>query len=226
MGVPKLSASILNADFANLWGCVKEAIDAGVDMIHFDIADGCFVPNLSFGPLVVKALRKMTSHSFDVHLMVMKPEQYISELAECRVEYVYFHYEATKSHYRVLDIIKSQHIKAGIALNPLTPLKVLADILPELDAVLIMLVEPGFGGQRMIPRMLDKVRKLSELRMRERLDFKIVVDGGIKTHNVGNVVKAGADIIVVGSGIFMQESIKNAVLELKKKIREVRKDFD
>ena len=217
---PILSASILNADFTRLWECVSEALSSGADMVHFDIADGCFVPNLTFGPMIVKALRKVTNAPFDAHLMVVNPEQYIEELAELKVEYIYFHYEATRSHYRLAKKIRDYGVKAGIALNPSTPVNSLTDILPDIDAVLIMLVEPGFGGQKMIPRMLGKIKALARLREEEGMNYVIVADGGIKVHNVAEVVRSGADIIVVGSGIFAQEDIGAAVTALKKKISE------
>jgi len=214
-----LSGSILDADFTILGEQVKEAIDSGLDMIHYDIIDGVFAPNISFGINVVKSLEKIVKVSSEAHLMTIRPEIFIEQFAKLSsVEIIYFHYEVTNVHYRHISLIKSFGKKAGIAINPSTDVRLLDNLLNELDAVLVLLVEPGFGGQKMMKSILNKVRYLAAIREKEKLDFKIAVDGGIKAHNVKEVVKAGADIVVVGSGIFKQSSISRAVKELKQNI--------
>ena len=217
----KLSGSILNADFSMLWSQIKEAIDAGLDMLHFDIADGCFVPNLTFGVCVVRSVRKRATLPSEAHLMVVNPERYVQPLTDLGIEYVYFHYEATNAHYRITRQIQEGGSKAGVALNPSTDVILVRNLLEAVDAVLVMLVEPGYGGQPMIESTLSKVRALRNYREEEGLEYEIIVDGGIKHTNVDRVIEAGADIVVVGSGIFKQEDIAEAVRRLKERMREL-----
>jgi len=211
----KLAGSILDADFSNLLEQIRIAVDAGLDMLHFDIADGCFVPKITFGVNVVESVRRRFAIPSEVHLMVVNPERYVEPFANLGVEYVYFHYEATRYHYRVIRLIQEKGAKAGIALNPSTELLLVKNLLEHVDAVLVMLVEPGFGGQQMIEGALSKVAALRKYREKRGLEYKIAVDGGIKHTNVDKVLKAGADIVVVGSGIFKEGDIASAVRKLK-----------
>jgi ribulose-phosphate 3-epimerase len=205
----KIAASILSADFSRLGEQVKEAIDAGVEVIHADVMDGQFVPNITIGPLVVAALKPITRSAgvlLDVHLMIETPERMISEFARAGADILTVHVEATRHLHRILQQIKEQGVKAGVTLNPATPLNMVEEVLSEVDLVLVMSVNPGFGGQAYIPGSTSRIARL-----RRRLDelglsqVELEVDGGIKASNAAQVAGAGASLLVVGSAVFNAE---------------------
>ncbi|WP_337869043.1 ribulose-phosphate 3-epimerase [Meiothermus sp.] len=202
--MPKLlvAPSILTADFARLGEQIREAEAAGVDWIHLDVMDGRFVPNLTFGPLVVEAIRKVTALPLDVHLMIVEPERYLADFARAGADWITVHHEATPHAHRAVQQIKELGKKAGLAINPGTPLEALLPLLPELDLALLMSVNPGFGGQKYIPASTERIRRLSGLRQHLNPACLIQVDGGIKPENVAEVFRAGADVVVAGSALF------------------------
>ena len=197
-----LSPSILSADFANLERDIRLAEDAGAQYIHLDVMDGAFVSNITVGIPVLKSVRKVTDAVLDVHLMIEKPERYIHEFAEAGADIITVHAEATDHLDAVIEMIKKEKVMAGVALNPSTPLSVIEYILPKVDMVLIMSVNPGFGGQSFIPYCLDKISDLSRLLDKKGLKTDIEVDGGVNLENVSEIVEAGANIIVAGSAVF------------------------
>ncbi len=197
-----LSASILAADFTKLGEMIAEADNAGCQYIHYDVMDGMFVPNISFGIPVLKSIRGCTDKIFDVHLMIEQPERYIADFAAAGADIITVHAEACKHLDACIADIKSKGMMAGVALNPATPISVIEDILPELDMVLIMTVNPGFGGQKLIKYTLDKVRRLRELIKKRGLKTDIEIDGGATLDNVEEILDAGANIIVAGSAVF------------------------
>ena len=197
-----LAPSILSANFACLERDIKEAEAAGADLLHVDVMDGRFVPNITIGIPVVESIRKVTELPLDVHLMIVEPEKYIPEFIRAGADWVSFHFEAAVHHHRIVSQIKELGAKAGIVINPSTPVAFLEEILPFLDFVLVMSVNPGFGGQKFIPASLRKIEKLRKMREELKGSFLIEVDGGIKVDNVESVLKAGADVIVAGSAVF------------------------
>lgn len=199
----KIAPSMLSADFARLAEDVKDVEQGGADLLHIDIMDGHFVPNLTFGPDVVKALRKHTALPFDVHLMVKNPEDYVEAFAAIGTEYFTFHAEATPHMHRLVQTIKAHGMKAGISLNPSTPVATLEDIACDLDMILIMSVNPGFGGQKFIPQALRKIKKAKALfAYVNRKDAVVEVDGGVNADTIEGVREAGVDIVVAGSAVF------------------------
>ena len=198
----KLAASILSSDFGRLSEEVKAVELAGADWIHVDVMDGHFVPNITVGPSVVRAIRNTTSLPLDVHLMIEKPEKYIEVFADAGADWLNVHVEATVHLHRVIQRIKELGVKASVALNPATPLDNVRCVLSDLDMILVMTVNPGFGGQKFIRSMLSKVRECRELIDQSRTNVLLEVDGGVHTDTIGDLVEAGADIFVSGSAIF------------------------
>jgi ribulose-phosphate 3-epimerase len=198
----KLAPSILSADFARLAEQVAEATRAGADYIHIDVMDGHFVPNISIGIPIVASLRPQTNLPLDVHLMIQHPEQYVSQFADSGADIITVHVEACSSLHRLIHSIKELNVKAGIALNPATTLTSIEEILPYLDLVLIMSVEPGYGGQSFIQSSLDKISRLRKMLDNKKLNAELEVDGGITIDNAPGIVKAGANVLAIGSSIF------------------------
>lgn len=211
----KIAPSLLAADFSRLAEEVRDIETGGADYLHLDVMDGHFVPNLSFGVPVIKALRKKTNLPFDVHLMVDYPEDYLDGLQECRAAMVSFHVEAVQHADRMIHNIRDRGIKAGAALNPGTSLSTLDEILPLLDFVLIMSVNPGFGGQKFIPYSLDKISRLKKRISSLGKDILIEVDGGVNEKNAPLLRDAGADILVAGSSVFGSPDRASAISHLK-----------
>jgi ribulose-phosphate 3-epimerase len=198
----ELAPSILSADFAHLADQVARATEGGADLIHVDIMDGHFVPNLTIGPPVVKSLRKATQLPLDCHLMIENPDQYIPEFADAGADWISVHQEACRHLNRTLHLIKSHDCRAGVVINPATPVETLREVLNIVDYVLVMSVNPGFGAQKFIPATLGKMRKLAEIRAERGLTYRIEVDGGVGLDTVGDVVRAGAEILVAGNAVF------------------------
>ncbi|WP_449462547.1 ribulose-phosphate 3-epimerase [Tardisphaera miroshnichenkoae] len=200
-----LSASILDIEMPIIWERLKPVLDAGLQWVHLDIVDGHFVPNITYGPRMAADLRTLTDIPLEAHLMVTDPEQYMNEL-DSKVNVIYFHYEAARAPFRLIQQIHSMGLKAGIALSPRTSEETVSYLLPEVDYVLVMLTEPGYGNQQMIGQSLRKIKHLKKVREREELNFIIAADGGIKLHNIDQVLDSGAEVIIVGSGIFKTEN--------------------
>ena len=197
----RLAPSILSADFSRLGEDVEKIQRGGAHLIHVDVMDGHFVPNISFGAAVMKSLEGKTSLPFDVHLMIQEPDRYLEDFATGQTEYITVHQEACIHLHRTLEHIRSLGIKTGVALNPATPAGTLEYVLPQIDLVLVMSVNPGFGGQKFIPLALDKIRALDQMRREKDLKFEIEIDGGVTTANGAEVAAAGTDILVAGSAV-------------------------
>lgn len=198
----KIAPSILSADFSRIAEQIADVERNGASYIHLDVMDGRFVPNITWGPKVIADLRKHTSLVFDCHLMIVEPERYVDRFREAGAEIITFHLEATTQAHRLLEHIRSIGAKSGISISPQTPVAMLEDLAGDFDLALVMSVNPGFGGQRFIPRALDKLREARALRERCGAAFEIEVDGGITLENVRSAADAGADVIVIGSAIF------------------------
>ena len=198
----KIAPSVLSADFARLGEQVLEAVEGGADFIHLDVMDGHFVPNLTFGPPIIQALRTQTDAAFDVHMMVENPERYIPSLAEARADLITVHVEAVRHIHRVVHQIKDAGILAGVALNPATPVSAVEEILPDLDLVLVMSVNPGFGGQSFIESSVEKIAHVRRMLNERDSTAALQVDGGIDPDTAERVVRAGARVLVAGSAVF------------------------
>ena len=210
----KILPSILSADFANLERDVRELEQIGIDMFHIDVMDGNFVPNISFGFPIIEAIRSKTDKIFDCHLMIARPEEYVERFCNAGCDMVSFHIEATNHADRVIQIIKNSGKKAGIVLNPQTPIESVKYLLPKLDYVLIMTVNPGYGGQKFIPEMLEKIEELAKIREEKGHSFLIQVDGGVNVETSKLCRDKGADLLVCGSFLFGAEDKEKTLGEL------------
>jgi len=198
----ELAPSILSADFAHLAEQVRSAEEGGASVVHVDVMDGHFVPNITIGPPVVKSLRKSTKLPLDCHLMIENPDQFILEFADAGSDWISVHQEACIHLNRTLNLIRSHNLLAGVVINPATPVDTLSEVLDIVDYVLVMSVNPGFGGQKFIPGVVQKIRRLAEIRANRGLNYRIEVDGGIALDTVGDVVRAGAELLVAGNAVF------------------------
>ena len=210
-----IAPSILSADFSKLGDEIKAVEDAGADWIHVDVMDGHFVPNITIGPPVIESIRKVTSLPLDVHLMIENADRYIKSFSDAGADILSVQVEACPHLNRTIQIIKENKVRAGAVLNPATPLSSLEEILHELDMVLIMTVNPGFGGQTFIPSMLGKISNLSDIMSNYENDIDLQVDGGVKPDNAGDVKEAGATVLVAGSAIFNSKDYKKAIKSLR-----------
>ncbi|MDO8283112.1 MAG: ribulose-phosphate 3-epimerase [Thermodesulfovibrionia bacterium] len=215
----KIAPSILSADFARLGDEIKAAENAGADFIHIDVMDGHFVPNITIGPLVVKAARKSTSLPLDVHLMIEDPDKYIDEFVDSGADIITVHAESCVHLHRTIQKIKERKVKAAVSFNPSTSLHELEFILPYLDMVLIMSVNPGFGGQKFIPESLQKIEMLKNILLDRDSKAEIEVDGGVTVDNVAEVQKAGADIVVMGSAFYNSKDYTETVRMVRERCK-------
>ncbi|WP_026566422.1 ribulose-phosphate 3-epimerase [Bacillus sp. UNC41MFS5] len=207
----KIAPSILSADFSKLGEEILAVEKGGADYIHIDVMDGHFVPNITIGPLIVEAIRPITKLPLDVHLMIENPDQYIEAFAKAGADYITVHVEACRHLHRTIQIIKSFGIKAGVVLNPATPVESIQHIIGEIDMVLLMSVNPGFGGQKFIPEVLPKIRKVKEMAEQKGLDMEIEIDGGVNSETAKLCMEAGANVLVAGSAIYNQEDYAKAI---------------
>jgi ribulose-phosphate 3-epimerase len=213
-----IAPSILSADFGKLAEDVHAVEQAGADIIHVDVMDGHFVPNITIGPLVVSSLKKATKLPFDVHLMIENPEKYIGAFAKAGADWISVHQETGYHLDRTINLIKDHGVKAGVALNPATPLDTITDVLGLLDFVLLMTVNPGFGGQKFIPYCKNKISKLKDLRDNYYPNLLIEIDGGVTTDNIGELSECGTDVFVAGSAIFNSENYEATIKTMKDQI--------
>lgn len=212
----KIAPSILSADFGNLENAIKEAEKGGADLIHIDVMDGHFVPNITIGPVVIKCIRGSTRLPFDVHLMISEPEKYIPDFVKAGSNIVTVSAESTDHLHRAIQGIKELDVKAGVALNPSTPINIIENVMNDIDMVVIMTVNPGFGGQKFIESMLPKIKSMRDVIEREGMDIEIEVDGGINPQNSKLAAEAGANILVAGNAVFKGEgSIQENIARLK-----------
>ncbi|MBY6036140.1 ribulose-phosphate 3-epimerase [Fictibacillus nanhaiensis] len=211
----KIAPSILSADFSKLGEEIKAVEMAGADYIHIDVMDGHFVPNLTLGPLVVQAIRPLTKLPFDVHLMIENPDRYIEAFAEAGADIITVHVEATPHLHRTIQLIKKTGVKAGVVLNPATPVESIKHIIHDIDLVLLMTVNPGFGGQSFIENVVSKIREVSILVEKLELDVEIEVDGGINPETAPLCIDAGANVLVAGSAIYGKKDLKDAINSIR-----------
>ena len=210
----ELAPSILSADFARLAEQVRAAAEGGASVIHVDIMDGHFVPNLTIGPPVVTSLRKATDLPLDCHLMIENPDQFIPDFAEAGADWISVHQEASRHLNRTLNLIRSHDVLAGVVINPATPVETLTEVLDIVDYVLVMSVNPGFGAQKFIPGALQKIETLVEVRESLGLSFRIEIDGGVALDTIGDIVRAGAELLVAGNAVFSKGDIRENAKKL------------
>ena len=216
----KIAPSILSADFARLGDEIKAIEAGGADYVHIDVMDGQFVPNITIGPLIVEAARRVTTLPLDVHLMIVDPDRYIPDFAKAGSDIIVVHAEATNHLHRTVQLIKSLGKKAGVSLNPATPLSVLDYVMEELDLILLMTVNPGFGGQSFIEACIPKIQALRATMDRRGIEAELEVDGGVKIDNIARIAHAGADVFVAGSAVFNTPDYAATIAELKKRAKE------
>ncbi len=207
----KIAPSILSADFAKLGSEIKEIEDGGADYVHVDVMDGHFVPNITIGPLIVEAIKPITKLPLDVHLMIENPDMYIKDFADAGADIITVHQETCPHLHRTIQLIKSHNVKAGVVINPATPVAMIKEVIANVDLVLVMSVNPGFGGQSFIPETLSKIEEIDLIRKEQKLDFELQVDGGVNVDTAKLVVDAGADVLVAGSAVFNQPNRKEAI---------------
>lgn len=198
----ELAPSILSADFAHLGDQIQAVAEGGATLLHVDVMDGHFVPNITIGPPVVASVRKVTNLPLDVHLMIENPDQYIPAFVDAGADWISVHQEACVHLNRTLELIRSHGVRPGVVLNPATPVGTLEEVLDMVDHVLVMSVNPGFGGQKFIPSSLEKVRKLALMRTARNANFRIEIDGGMAIDTIGDAVRAGVEVLVAGNGVF------------------------
>ena len=214
----KIAPSILSADFTKLGEEIKAAEKAGADYIHIDVMDGHFVPNISVGPMIVKAARKATDLPLDVHLMIEEPELYIDDFVKAGSDLITVHTETVTHLHRLLGVIRDAGVKAGAALNPATPLSSIEYVLEQLDMVVLMTVNPGFGGQSFIPEVVPKIRELKKMIIQKGMDLDIEVDGGITVENIAQVAQAGANVFVAGNAVFGSNNYAETISMMRKNL--------
>ena len=210
-----VSPSVLAADFAKLGDELKKIEKAGAANAHLDVMDGIFVPNISFGAPMISSIRKASNLIFDVHLMITEPQRYVDDFIKAGADILTIHYESCENPLEVVKYIKSKECKVGLSIKPATPAEAIYDMLPELDMLLVMTVEPGFGGQKMMPDMLEKVRKIRKYANEKGIKIDIEVDGGLTADNVGMATAAGANVIVAGSAVYNAKSPKEIIKKMK-----------
>ncbi|MED3552234.1 ribulose-phosphate 3-epimerase [Cytobacillus praedii] len=211
----KVAPSILSADFSKLGEEIKDVERGGADYIHVDVMDGHFVPNITIGPLIVEAIRPVTKLPLDVHLMIENPDQYIESFADAGADYITVHVEACRHLHRTIHLIKSLGVKAGVVLNPATPVQMIQDIIEDVDMVLLMTVNPGFGGQKFIPSVLRKIAAVKKMADDRGLNIEIEVDGGVNEETAKLCVEAGANVLVAGSAVYNQKDRAKAIAAIK-----------
>ena len=211
----KIAPSILSANFAKLGEEILDVERGGAEYIHVDVMDGHFVPNITIGPLIVDAIRPVTKLPLDVHLMIENPDQYIEQFAKAGADYITVHVEACKHLHRTIQSIKALGVKAGVVINPATPVSTIENIIKDIDMVLLMTVNPGFGGQKFIHSVLPKIKQVSDMVKERNLQVEIEVDGGVDEHTAKLCIEAGATVLVAGSAVFNKENRKEAIAKIR-----------